>query len=145
MNGARLRVARCILVRDTANPTERKFHIYYSIDAPTLRVQTSKYRSRRHGPRVRDDATHLARPRPDILTVLVDLLQDLNSAVAGAAACALGRMGRTEGRSMPLRVLRDDPTVDVIDAVSDVADEQIMVMLGRGQISRILQLPPLQT
>ena len=55
---------------------------------------------------------------------MIDLLDDLNQAVARSAACALGQMGRIEARPMLARVLREEPSEEVIDAVSPVADEE---------------------
>jgi hypothetical protein len=62
---------------------------------------------------------------------MIDLLDDLNHAVARSAACALGQMGRTEARPMLASLLREGPSEDVIDAVSPVADEECIVLLGR--------------
>ena len=45
---------------------------------------------------------------------------------------------------MLLRMLRDDPSADVIDAVTAVADEQIVVLLGRIARTRP-DLAPLAT
>src|SRR5271157_662487 len=99
-------------------------------------------------PIVRAHAADLAGPRADIIApivaVLVDLLQDIHGAVARAAACALGRMGRGEARPMLVAMLRDDPSADVIDAVAAVADEQIVVLLGRIARTRP-DLSPLAT
>ena len=57
------------------------------------------------------------------MPLLVDLLDDLHGPVAVAAGCALGRAGRIEARPMLARLLRDEPTEEVIEAVSAVADE----------------------
>jgi hypothetical protein len=62
---------------------------------------------------------------------LIDLLDDLDRRVATSAASALGRMGRIEARSILKSLLRDDPSEDVIDAVSSVADEECAILLGR--------------
>jgi HEAT repeat protein len=62
---------------------------------------------------------------------MIDLLDDLNQAVARSAACALGQMGRIEARPMIARLLRQEPSEEVIDAVSPVADEECIVLLGR--------------
>jgi HEAT repeat protein len=51
--------------------------------------------------------------------------------VARAAACALGRLGRHEARPLLLRLLREQPSAAVIDAVSSVADEECLVVIGR--------------
>jgi len=99
-------------------------------------------------PTVRAHAADLAGPRADtidpVTAVLVDLLQDLHGAVARAAACALGRVGRGEARPVLVGMLRDDPSADVIDAVAAVADEQIVVLLGRIARTRP-DLAPLAT
>jgi hypothetical protein len=82
-------------------------------------------------PGIRADACRCARPIPELIVVLVDLVDDLDPTVARSAACALGQMGRVEARSMLKRLLRDKPTEDVIDAVSSIADEECLVFLGR--------------
>jgi hypothetical protein len=81
--------------------------------------------------RVRTAACRCARPHADILPLLVDLLEDLHRPVAVAAACALGRAGRIESRPMLARLLGIEPTEEVIDAVSSVADQDCIVQLGR--------------
>jgi hypothetical protein len=58
-------------------------------------------------------------------------LDDLDRTVAKAAACALGRMGRTEARPLLKRWLRDEPCEDVVEAASSVADAECVVLLGR--------------
>jgi HEAT repeat protein len=62
---------------------------------------------------------------------MIDLLDDLNQGVARSAACALGQIGRIEARPMLAKLLRDEPSEEVIDAVSSIADEECMVRLGR--------------
>jgi hypothetical protein len=62
---------------------------------------------------------------------LVDLLDDLDQGVATSAACALGRMGRIEARGRLKSLLRDNPSAEVIDATSPIADEEWTVLLGR--------------
>jgi HEAT repeat protein len=73
---------------------------------------------------------------PDLILLLIDLLDDLNGGVAISAACALGRMGRIEARSQLKSLLRDDPSADVIDAISSIADGECVVLLGRIARSR---------
>ena len=63
--------------------------------------------------------------------MMIDLLDDLNQGVAKSAACALGQIGRIEARTMLAKLLREAPSVEVIDAVSSIADEECMVQLGR--------------
>jgi len=82
-------------------------------------------------PLIRADACRCARRRPELITVMIDLLDDLNHAVARAAACALGQMGRIEARPMLICLLGDEPSEDLIDAISSVADEECIVLLGR--------------
>ena len=62
---------------------------------------------------------------------MIDLLEDLNPAVATSAACALGQIGRIEARPMLANLLRGAPSEEVIDAVSSVADEECIILLGR--------------
>ena len=87
-------------------------------------------------PSIRADACRCARPLPDLILILIDLLDDLDRRVAISAASALGRMGRIEARPILKGLLRDDPSEDVIDAVSSIADEECAVLLGRIARSR---------
>jgi hypothetical protein len=86
---------------------------------------------RHAGPAIRADACRCAYPQPRLISVLADLLDDLNGAVASAAACALGNMGRIEGRPLLLRLLRENPTETVIAASVGIADTDVIVQLGR--------------
>jgi hypothetical protein len=87
-------------------------------------------------PVIRANACRCARPLPDLILLLIDLLDDLNRGVAISAACALGRIGRIEARSKLKSLLRDDPSEDVIDAISLIADAECVVLLGRIARSR---------
>jgi hypothetical protein len=82
-------------------------------------------------PGIRADACRCARPLPDLILVLVDLLDDLDCRVAISAASALGRMGRIEALPILKGLLRDEPSEEAIDAVSPIADEECAVLLGR--------------
>jgi hypothetical protein len=66
-----------------------------------------------------------------VVDVLLELLGDLHEPVAMAAACALGRIGRAEARPAMLQLLRRAPCVEVIEAVTQLADEEVVVLLGR--------------
>jgi hypothetical protein len=87
-------------------------------------------------PGIRADACRCARPLPDLILILIDLLDDLDRRVAISAASALGRMGRMEARPILKDLLRDDPSEEIIDAVSSIADEECAVLLGRVARSR---------
>jgi HEAT repeat protein len=82
-------------------------------------------------PGIRCSACGCARRCPDLICVMIDLLDDLNQGVARSAACALGQIGRIEARPMLAKLLRDEPSEEVIDAVSSIADEECIVQLGR--------------
>jgi hypothetical protein len=82
-------------------------------------------------PSIRADACRCGRPLPDLILILIDLLDDLDRTVAISAASALGRMGRIEARPLLKGVLRDSPSEEAIDAVSPIADEECAVLLGR--------------
>ncbi len=82
-------------------------------------------------PRIRADACRCARPSPELILLLIDLLDDLDQDVATSAACALGRMGRIEARGRLKILLRDDPSEEVIESVSPIADEECAGLLGR--------------
>lgn len=82
-------------------------------------------------PQIRADACRCAGAWPQAVPLLRDLLDDLRSNVQVAAACALGRMGRTEGRALLARCLRAAPCAEVIDSIAPVADEDCVILLGR--------------
>ena len=82
-------------------------------------------------PGIRASVCGCARRRPELISVMIDLLDDLNQGVARSAACALGQIGRIEARPMLAKLLREDPSEEVIDAVSSIADEECLVQLGR--------------
>lgn len=86
---------------------------------------------RHRDPKVRADACRCAHRWPGTATLLCDLLDDLHAEVRKAAACALGRMGRSEIRALLMRYLRQDPSAELIDAVVPIADEECVVLLGR--------------
>jgi hypothetical protein len=81
-------------------------------------------------PATRADACRLAR-QPLVAETLIELLGDLHREVAVEAACALARLGRTEGRARLRLELRQAPPVRLVDAVAQVADEDCIVELGR--------------
>jgi hypothetical protein len=81
--------------------------------------------------RVRAAACRCARPSPEVALVLIELLGDLHTDVARAAACSLGRMGRSEARPILLRFLLQDPSAEVIEAAASLADEEFLILLGR--------------
>jgi HEAT repeat protein len=86
---------------------------------------------RHDDPRIRADACRCTRSWPETLPLLHDLLDDLHGDVRKAAACALGRMGRSEVRGLLVAYLRAEPTAELIDAIVPVADEECVVLLGR--------------
>lgn len=82
-------------------------------------------------PGIRADACCCARPLPELIAILIDLLNDLDRRVVTSAAFALGRMGRIEARPILKSLLKGEPSEDVVDAVSSIADEECLVLLGR--------------
>jgi len=82
-------------------------------------------------PGIRASVCGCARRRPELISVMIDLLEDLNHGVARSAAYALGQIGRIEARPMLAKLLREDPSEELIDAVSSIADEECLVQLGR--------------
>jgi hypothetical protein len=97
----------------------------------SLPVDTMLVLLRHAEPAIRADACRCAQPQPRVIALLVDLLDDLNGAVASAAACALGHMGRAEARPLLWRLLRENPTEAVIAASVGIADPDGIVQLGR--------------
>lgn len=103
--------------------------------AARLRVKLSTERLRallQHAdPQVRAAACQTARAQPEIILLMVTLLNDPDGTVAKAAACALGQIGRIEARPALKALLRRQPSADLVDAIASVADEECVVLLGR--------------
>jgi len=66
-----------------------------------------------------------------VAAALIALLTDANPLVVQAAAQALGRHGRTEARAVLTALLQTTPTVETISAAAEVADETVIILLGR--------------
>jgi HEAT repeat protein len=85
-----------------------------------------------HGnPWIRADACRCVRTSPEATALLHHLLDDLHPYVQMAAACALGRLGRREVRPLLVRFVREKPSVELIDAIASIADEECIILLGR--------------
>jgi HEAT repeat protein len=97
----------------------------------TLPVDALRPLLRHADPQVRSGACRCARTAPQLVSPIVDLLDDLDRGVARAAACALGQMGRIEARRVLAKLLREEPSVEVIESVAPIADEECMILLGR--------------
>jgi hypothetical protein len=82
-------------------------------------------------PSIRITGCSCARPYPAITALLGELMLDSRRPVAEAAACALGRLGRTEARPVLAALLAKAPSEEVIEAASAVADESSLVLLAR--------------
>jgi hypothetical protein len=82
-------------------------------------------------PSVRASACRCVRSATAHLGLLTELLDDLHGDVASAAAIALGRAGRVEARSAPTVLLLRQPSLELIEALAPIADEEIVVTLGR--------------
>jgi hypothetical protein len=80
---------------------------------------------------LRAAAARCVRVWPQLAPALIDLLDDRHGEVRTAAACALARMGRREGRLVLVAALGDNPTAELVDALASIADEDIIVVLGR--------------
>jgi HEAT repeat protein len=97
----------------------------------TLPADVLRSLLRHPNPDIRAGACGCARRHPELISVMIDLLEDLNQGVARSAACALGQIGRIEARPMLTQLLRDEPSEEIIDAVSSIANEECIVQLGR--------------
>jgi HEAT repeats len=80
---------------------------------------------------VRADACRCADAWPAAMPILLDLTDDSESRVRVAALCALGRLGWRGARPALMRLLREAPSVDIIDAIANIADEDCIIVLGR--------------
>lgn len=97
----------------------------------TLPAEILESLLRHADPAVRVAGCRCARPFPEIMTLLVGLLGDHDRTVASSAACALGRLGRSEARPALKKLLGEQPSREVVEAVAAIADEECMVLLGR--------------
>jgi HEAT repeat protein len=97
----------------------------------TLPAEVLRSLLRHPNPDIRASACGCARRHPELISMMIDLLEDLNQGVARSAACALGQIGRIEARPMLATLLRDEPSEEIIDAVSSIANEECVVQLGR--------------
>jgi hypothetical protein len=88
-------------------------------------------------PEIRAGGCRCARRSRAAIPLLSELLDDADRVVAMEAACALGRMGRTEARPSLLRFLREAPSAAVIDSITAVADDECLVILGRIARTRL--------
>jgi HEAT repeat protein len=104
--------------------------------AVTFPPETALDLLRNPDPSVRADACRCVRSHPAVIATLVDLLSDLHGEVHAAAACALGRLGRTETRPMLLRLLDRTPDRNVVEALAAIADDDTVVLLGRWARTR---------
>ena len=86
---------------------------------------------RHDDPAIRAAACRCARGTPEIVSVLIELLEDLHEPVAITAALALGRMSRPEARPLLRRLLLTAPTEEAIATDVEVADEECIVLIGR--------------
>jgi len=86
---------------------------------------------RHEAPEIRAGGCRCAGPSSAAIPLLLELLDDPDHIVAREAACALGRIGRNDARPMLLRLLQHGPSAVVIDAISAIADEECLVILGR--------------
>lgn len=80
---------------------------------------------------IRIAACAFASARPNQLALLIDRLGDEDARVRTAAACALGELGRVEARSKLARLLQVSPSIAIIEAAVGVADEDLVVQLGK--------------
>ncbi|MXY40639.1 MAG: HEAT repeat domain-containing protein [Rhodospirillaceae bacterium] len=82
-------------------------------------------------PRIRELAARLSGfGQPDI-GALAACLGDTQPAVQRAAAIVLGQFGHAAAKAILLSELRRAPTGDIVEALSAIADDDIIVHLGR--------------
>ncbi|HZZ63224.1 MAG TPA: HEAT repeat domain-containing protein [Roseiarcus sp.] len=87
-----------------------------------LRDQNSSVRAR---------ACDCVRAGYEVVATLIAMLEDPDSEVSVAAACALGRMRRLEARIHLKRYLTERPSARVVEAAVGVADDEAIVLLAR--------------
>jgi hypothetical protein len=64
---------------------------------------------RHDDPDIRANACRCARRKPELISAMIELLDDINHNVAKSAGCALGHLGRIEARPMLVSLLRSHP------------------------------------
>ena len=82
-------------------------------------------------PSIRAAACRCARRSPEVIALLIGLLNDSDRTVARSAACELGRLGRSDARPALKQLLREAPSRDVVESIAAIADEECLVLLGR--------------
>ncbi len=85
-------------------------------------------------PSVREAACRCARGGAAAIAALVELLLDLHPTVVHAAALALGRLGRDEGRAVLRQLLGTAPSAEVVHALAGIAEEDDWVRLGQTAV-----------
>lgn len=82
-------------------------------------------------PDLRAQACRCARHWPATVPRLIELLEDLHRSVAREAAIALGVMGRNAATTTLIRLLKEEPTSEIMDALVSIGDDECFVALGR--------------
>jgi hypothetical protein len=82
-------------------------------------------------PVMRALACYCARFWPQAVPRLIELLDDLHADVADAAAVTLGEMERREAMPRLMRLIQTAPSVQAVDALVAIADDNCFVLLGR--------------
>lgn len=80
---------------------------------------------------VRSAACRCVARDPKVVPCLAACLQDHVPEIRDAAACALGRLGRNEALAPLTHLLQQAPSPDIIDAVTSIANEDVVILLGR--------------
>jgi len=124
-------VVRLIAGRAVQGPTLRIAAAAAAWLDASLPADTVMQLLRHDDPDIRTNACRCARRWPAAIPPLIDLLDDLQPQVGIAAACALGHLGRVEARPVLLRLLQNEPSQEIVDAIVPVADEDCVVHLGR--------------
>lgn len=124
-------LARLIARRTVQGPCLQRAVAAAACLGAKLPAATALELLRHDNPAIRADACRFAQASPVVVAQLRDLLDDLQRPVRLAAACTLGLMGRKEVRPLLARYLREEPSVQLIDAVAPVADEECIILLGR--------------
>src|SRR6202051_4578218 len=76
----------------------------------TLPADVLRSLLRHPDPGIRASVCGCVRRRPELISVMIDLLDDLNQSVARSAACALGQIGSIEARPTLAKLLRGEPS-----------------------------------
>ncbi|MDD2878300.1 MAG: HEAT repeat domain-containing protein [Acidiphilium sp.] len=90
-------------------------------------------------PDLRARACRCARFWPATVPRLIELLEDLHREVSREAAIALGVMGRSEAIPFLVRLVKQEPTPEIMEALVSIGNDECFVLGWTAQRHRMCQ------